>query len=176
MPWLIRARLRVRTALDPAREWRRPSALRCSVRKALLSGAGCDITEHATNFNAALRATAVLGFATLLLSACSSTGPGWTAGTAHLNVTVNGPGRVTLASDSLGEVTCREDSLNSHCYFESGSAVGETVTVTAVPDEGHAFISWLKHPGFTWTDELARNENPVQIILDGDYQFHANFR
>lgn len=128
------------------------------------------------NVRAVLRA-AVLGLAALLVSACgSSPSSDWTASTAHLSVTVNGPGLVIIASDTLGEITCREHSVNPHCYIDARIADGETVTITAVADEGHEFISWLKHPNFKWTDELTRNSNPVLIALDGDYQLYANFR
>lgn len=128
------------------------------------------------NSHAALRA-AVLGLAAFLMSACSS-GPStdWTASTAHLSVTANGPGLVTIASDSIGQISCREHSVNPTCYTSATIADGETVTITAVADEGHEFISWLNHPNFRWTVELARNDNPVRFVLDGDYQLYANFR
>lgn len=127
------------------------------------------------NVRAAFRA-AVLGLAVLLVSACSSSSSDWTASTAHLSVTANGPGLVIIASDRLGEITCREHSVNPHCYVDARIADGETVTITAVPDENHKFISWLRHPNFKWTEELARNDNPAHIILNGDYQLYANFR
>lgn len=91
-------------------------------------------------------------------------------------MTANGPGLVIIASGSLGEITCREHSVNPHCYIDASIADDETVIVTAVADEGHEFISWLKHPNFKWTDELASNSNPVRIALDGDYQLYADFR
>ena len=118
----------------------------------------------------------LLVLVTLILSGCGSSATGYKPVTAHLNVTANGPGSVTLTSGASGGISCREGTVNPHCYVEAAISKGTLVTVTAVPDLGHEFVSWLKHPHSGWTDELDSNMNPVSIVLDGDYQFYANFR
>lgn len=113
----------------------------------------------------------VTAFALLLLIAACA------ADYQHVFVTPRGPGSVTI-THAHGETFCRVFDSNSieHCRHYAKAGSNEVITITATPDEGHEFLGWSPRHPTSWNNRLDANTNPLELKVDGNYLFYANFR
>lgn len=74
-------------------------------------------------------------------------------------------GSVTFESEIGGTQTCR--APGNTCAYTNESAAEATLTITAIPDDGHTFTGW--------SGDIKGNENPLALVADRDYFFNATF-
>lgn len=110
-----------------------------------------------------------------LLTACIDDTP-YSSNYSHIVVSPQGPGQLVMKTARTGESVCREHSGDSACAYTVYLLDDEVVAITAVPDEGHVFAGWVRAGSPLWSDDLENNSNPLFLLANGDYFFHAEFR
>jgi hypothetical protein len=106
----------------------------------------------------------------LLIAACA-------ADYQHVFVTPRGPGSITI-THAQGNTFCRvfEDDNIEHCRHYANAKTNEVIRITATPDEGHEFLGWSPRHPTSWNSDLDTNTNPLELKVDSNYLFYANFR